>query len=102
MVWDRINLKLRRRGMVNLDVGVETIIYKLGIRGAMVLLVCEVCWALWKNRNNNIEGFNVGGAKVVREMFSNRIEKLLRVDRTILDENKFKNRWGEMDKIIGD
>ena len=95
MVWDRINLKLRRRGMVNLDVGVETIIYKLGIRGAMVLLVCEVCWALWNNRNNNnnIEGINVGGAKVVQEMFRNRIEKLLRVDRTILDENKFKNRW---------
>ena len=47
----------------------------------------------------NIEGFNLGGAKVVREMFSNMIEKL---DRTILDENKFKNRWGEMDTIIGD
>ena len=104
MVWGRINLKLHRRGIVGIDLGVDTIIYKLGMPGELVLLVSEVNWALWKNRNNNnaVIGNNVGGAKVVREMFSKRIKKLLRVDRKILKANKFKERWGEMDKIIGD
>ena len=101
MVWGKINMKLRRQGMVGIDTERGTIIYKLGLSKDIALLVSEVNWALWKNRNNNSrEVASLGGALVVRCMFVKRIEKLMRIDRVLLSGAKFRGRWGVVEEIM--
>ena len=85
MVWGKINLKLHRQGMGGIELEKDTIIYKLGLTAEMAMLVAEINWALWKNRNNNTRmiGNNVGGAVVVTKMYKSRLEKFMRVDKKV-------------------
>ena len=103
-VWGRINMKLHRLGMGGVELDRKTIIYKLGLDEQLSVLVSEVCWALWRNRNNNVRviGNNLGGALVVREMYAKRIKKIMQVDRVVLTPVKYRNRWGFMERIIAD
>ena len=102
-VWDNFNIALRSQGVRVIDCDRETIIYKLGLDEWQSLLVSEVNWALWKNRNNNIKnnvGNNYGGVSVVIKMVIARIGKLTKVDRVLMTSAKYRLRWGVIEGIL--
>ena len=102
MVWGKINMKLHRNGMGGIELEEETIIYRLGLSKELSFLVAEVNWALWKNRNNNTKiEHSVAGARVVREMYVKRLDKLMRVDKAILNGSRYRDRWGVLEGIVG-
>ena len=102
MVWAKLNLEFHKKGMGGIEVDRETILYKIGIQGDKVLLVSEVNWALWKNRNNNVHSVanNLGSAVVVHKVYHARFEKLMKVDRVVLSGTKFRKRWGGIETIV--
>ena len=94
VVWRKINRILHSKGLAGIEIDRETIIYKLGIKHERIILVSEVNWALWRNRNSNsFEENNTEGALVVRKMYVNRLEKLVRIDKAVLSAVKFRERW---------
>lgn len=101
-VWGEINRRYHGIGTGGIDLDRDSVIYKIGLRGEKVILVSEVNWALWKNRNNNSreQGVNLAGSIAVRGMYVARIGKLMKVDRSILSGVKFIERWGIMGEFI--
>ena len=101
-VWNRVNLALRKIGDPGISMDWKVLVFKWFLPPQKVLLISEVLFAIWKNRNTNKHQNQHQGPFVVLKKIKYKLNLLSAIDRRSMQHNKYDAFWSDLNKFLGE